>query len=73
VILLRSTLRVESSLDGRTWTLAADEATGGLALAGVLREPLAVPLRVLLPDPSVRYLRVNAPAFSPAAVTLYGA
>jgi hypothetical protein len=72
VILLRATLQVQASADGVTWTTLADTAPGALALAGALREPLQVPLRVLLPDPSVRYLRLNAPAFRPDAVTLYG-
>ena len=70
--LLRPTLRVETSMDGSTWTTAADEAPGALALAGALREPLVVPVRVLLPDPSVRFVRVNAPAFSPSDVTIFG-
>jgi len=54
-----------------SWTMAADEPPGALALAGALREPLQVPLRVLLPDPAVRFVRVNAPAFRPDAVTIY--
>jgi hypothetical protein len=70
--LLRPTIVVETSLDGSTWTQATEEAPGALALAGALVEPLAVPLRVLLPDPSARFLRINAPAFRPDAVTIYG-
>jgi hypothetical protein len=72
VVLLRTTLQVQTSMDGATWSMAADEPPGALALAGALREPRAVPLRVLLPDVSARFVRLNAPAFSPAAVTIYG-
>lgn len=72
-ILLHQTVRVETSLDGSTWTLAAEEPAGGLALTGALADPLGVPIRVFLPDPSARFVRVNAPAaFGPAAVTIYG-
>ncbi len=73
VVLLRTTLRVETSLDGSTWTAVADEPPGGLALAGALEDPLGVPMRVLLPDPSARFLRITAPAFRPDAVTIYEA
>jgi len=71
-ILLRGTVRVETSLDGSTWTLATEEPSGGLALAGVLADPRAMPVRVLLPDPSARFLRINTPAFAPPAYTIYG-
>jgi hypothetical protein len=70
--LLRETLRVETSEDGKTWALAAEEAPGGVALVGALARPLDVPLRVNLPDPQVRFVRLNAPAFNPRAVTVYG-
>jgi len=72
VVLLRETVRVETSADGVSWTLAADLPPGEAALAGVLAEPLRVPVRVLLPDVTARYVRVNAPAFQPGAVTIYG-
>jgi hypothetical protein len=71
-ILLPTTVRVETSLDGRAWTLAADEPAGGLALAGAFADPRGVPIRILLPDLSARLVRVNTPAFGAAAVTLYG-
>lgn len=70
--LVGATLRADASADGMTWTTAAEQAAGGLALAGVLRAPLDVPLRLLLPDPSARFLRLNAPVFGAAAVTIYG-
>jgi hypothetical protein len=72
VVLLRQTVRVETSVDGLTWTLGADEPPGGLALVGALAEPLAVPLRIVLPDARARYLRINTTAFFPDAITLYG-
>jgi hypothetical protein len=72
VILLRATLRIDTSLDGSTWTMVTDEPPGGLALAGALRQPLKVPLRLLLPDSQARFLRLSAPAFRPDAVTIYG-
>ena len=71
-ILLDTTVRVETSLDGSTWTLAAEEPAGGLALAGAFVDPRGVPIRLLLPDPAARYLRINTAKFGPAAVTIYG-
>jgi hypothetical protein len=69
---LPPTIVVETSPDGRSWTKTTEEPPGALALAGALRQPLAVPLRLLLPDPARRFLRINTPAFSPGAVTIYG-
>jgi hypothetical protein len=31
-----------------------------------------VPVRILLPDPVARFVRVNAPGFSPVDVTIFG-
>jgi len=72
VVLLRATLRVETSVDGVAWTAAADEPTGGLALKGVLADPRAVPVRVILPDVRARFVRLDTPAFTAAAVTVFG-
>lgn len=72
VVRLRATVRVETSVDGVTWTLAADEPSAGLAFAGVLVEPRAVPVRLIIPDAQARYVRVDTPAFAVAAVTIYG-
>ena len=72
VVRLRATVRVETSVDGVTWTLAADEPSAGLAFAGVLVEPRAVPVRLIIPDAQARYVRVDTPAFAAAAVTIYG-
>jgi hypothetical protein len=71
-VLLGTSVRVETSLDGAAWTLAAEERPGGPALAGALREPLDVPVRLLLPDTSARFLRLDTPAFAPGAVRIYG-
>ena len=69
---VRELLRAETSEDGQTWSLAAEERPGGPALAGALAKPLDVPLRLLLPQPHVRFIRLNAPAFNLAEVTIYG-
>ena len=71
-MLLRATVRVETSVDGSAWTLAAEDPSGGLALAGAFTDPRGVPIRLLLPDPSARFLRINTPAFGPASFTIYG-
>ncbi len=71
VSLLYRTVRVETSADGETWTIAADEPPGGLALIGALSEPLVVPLRILIPDIHARFVRINGAAFGTGAVTIY--
>ena len=72
VVLLRQTVRVETSADGVTWTLGAEEPSGGLAFVGVLAQPRAVPVRLVLPDVPARYIRINTPAFTRNAITVYG-
>lgn len=72
VILLRQTVRVETSVDGVTWALGAEESSGGLALIGVLAQPGVVPLRLVLPDAPARYVRINTPAFGLNAISVYG-
>jgi hypothetical protein len=69
---LRSTVRVETSLDGSVWTLAAEEPSGGLTLTGTYVDPRGIPVRIVLPDPAARYIRVNAGAFGTSAATVYG-
>jgi F5/8 type C domain len=71
VVLLRATLRVETSADGVAWTVAADEPTGGLAFTGALADPRGVPVRVVLPDVRARFVRLDTPAFTAADVTVY--
>jgi len=41
------------------------------ALGGALRDPLAIPLRIALPHVRARFVRINAPFFGAAAITLY--
>jgi hypothetical protein len=65
-------LRIETSVDGAAWQTAFDERPGGLALVGALQQPRVIPLRVDLGDVTARYVRVNAPAFGPRAITIYG-
>ena len=72
VVLLNAMLRVETSADGTTWTMAAEEPTGGLAFAGSLIDARRVPVRVVVPDARARFVRLNTPAFSAADVTVYG-
>jgi hypothetical protein len=72
VVLLPQTVRVETSVDGVSWTLAADEAPGGLALVGALAQPLIVPIRIILPDVRARYVRMNAPNFFPHQLVTFG-
>jgi len=72
VIRLPGSVRIDTSLDGSHWSVAADERPGGAALLGVLAEPRVVPIRLFLPDPRARYVRINTPFFGPAAITIYG-
>jgi hypothetical protein len=65
-------LRVEASDDGQTWTVVAEERPGGPAFVGALADPIGIPLRVNLPDPRTRFLRINTRAFGPEAITVYG-
>lgn len=71
VIRLPGSVRIETSIDGRNWSVASDEWPGGAALLGVLAEPRVVPIRLFLPDPRARYVRINTPFFGPAAITIY--
>jgi hypothetical protein len=65
-------LRIDTSVDGTRWETRFEERPGGLALAGALQQPLAIPLRIDLQDVTARYVRVNAPAFGPRAITIFG-
>lgn len=64
-------LRIDASSDGASWTAVLDEGPGGAALAGALADPRQIPLRVVLPDVTARYLRVNVPRLGPGAVAAY--
>ena len=69
---LPQTVRIEASADEVRWTPVYDEWPGGAALVGALADPRATPLRLQLPDVSLRYLRINTPRLGPGAVTIYG-
>jgi hypothetical protein len=51
--------QIEGSTDGLAWTSLWLDWTGGLALAGALEDPLEVPVRFVLPDVRVRFLRIH--------------
>lgn len=72
LVRLPKDLRIETSLDGTDWVTAFEERPGGLALLGALEQPRLIPLRVDLRDVTARFVRVNAPAFGPRAITIYG-
>jgi hypothetical protein len=71
VVKLPGLVRVESSVDGVSWLLAAEQPGGGLALIGALRDPRAIPLRIALPQVRARFFRINTPFFGAASITLY--
>jgi hypothetical protein len=50
---------VEVSADGRGWSTAWENWTGGVALAAALEDPRLVPVRLMLADVSARYVRVH--------------
>jgi hypothetical protein len=54
----------QASLDGATWTTVWEGWTGAPALAAMLRDPQAAPVRITLPDVRTRYVRLdNAPGW----------
>jgi hypothetical protein len=63
LVKLPAVLHVESSMDGSTWTSVLDVSPGGPALLGALAVPQMIPLRLFLPDPQARYIRINAPMY----------
>lgn len=65
-------LRIDTSVDGTDWQPAFDERPGGLVLRGALEQPRVMPIRIDLQDVAARYVRVNAPAFGPRSITIYG-
>ena len=72
IVRLPKDLRIDISADGAQWQTVFEERPGGLALAGALELPRVMPLRVDLLDVTARFVRVNAPAFGPRALTIYG-
>jgi hypothetical protein len=71
LVRLPATLLVQTSEDGARWTAAFDDRPGGLTMTGALAWPQVIPLHVDLLDVPARYVRVNAPAFGPRAITIY--
>jgi hypothetical protein len=72
LVRLPADLRIDISPDGTNWQPIFEQRPGGLALLGALDLPRVIPLRVDLQDVTARFVRVNAPAFGPRAVTIYG-
>jgi hypothetical protein len=52
-------IAIQGSMDGVTWSTLWEDWTGGPTVAAALNDPLEVPVRVPLPDISVRYLRLH--------------
>ena len=50
---------IDTSADGATWQRIWDDWTGGAAIAGALEDQLRVPVRLILPDVTTRYLRLH--------------
>lgn len=71
LVRLPKDLHVQTSVDGTGWTTAFDDRPGGLVLAGALRAPRLMPIRIDMADVAARYLRVNAPAFGTRALTVF--
>jgi len=72
VVWLQQTVRVDTSLDGVTWSVAAEEPSGGLAFVGVLADPRSVPVRIFVPDVPARFVRINGGPFGVGAMTVFG-
>lgn len=51
-------IRIETSVDGQTWSEAWLGWTGRFALEGVLADPTSVPVRIPLPGAGGRYVRI---------------
>ncbi len=66
-------IAVESSTDGVQWSTVWEDWIGGSALDAALRDPLAIPVRLTLPDVTTRYLRVHpAPDWLARTLHAYG-
>jgi hypothetical protein len=52
-------LRIETSRDGTTWTMATEEATAGLAFSAIVRDALRAELSFRLPDVESRFVRLR--------------
>jgi hypothetical protein len=66
-------IEVEGSVDGTTWQSYWLDWTGGVSLRGAIEHPREVPIRLVLPDVRVRYLRVHpAPVWMQREIQAYG-
>jgi hypothetical protein len=69
---LATRLTVEASLDRMRWSIAWEDWTGGSAVAAALADPVAVPVRLTLPDVQARYIRVQpAPSWLQREIAAY--
>lgn len=70
---LAEKLTIEGSLDGLTWPLLWQDWTGGPALTAALINPVETPVRLTVPDVTLRYARVRpAPGWMRREIRLYG-
>jgi hypothetical protein len=52
-------LRIDTSLDGVSWTTVAVRRTAGLALRGVLKDPQTVPIALPIAQTTARFIRMR--------------
>jgi F5/8 type C domain len=50
---------IETSADGTAWQTVWEDWTGGPAIAGALEDQVKVPVQLMLPDVTTRYLRLH--------------
>ena len=66
-------IAIDASADGVNWSSIWEDWTGGPALAAPIVDPLEVPVRLTIPDLTVRYVRLHpVPAWMRREVRLYG-
>jgi hypothetical protein len=64
---------VEGSHDGQAWWTVWDDWTGGPAVVAAAQHPLEVPVRLTVPDVTMRYLRLRpAPPWLRREIKVYG-
>jgi len=67
-------MAIQASIDSQTWATLWEDWTGGPALAAALIDALEIPVRIILPDVTTRYLRVYpAPPWLRQELKVYGA
>jgi hypothetical protein len=65
-------LQVDWSTDGDQWTRAGEWAPGSATLAAALADPQRMPVRLVVPDITARYVLINAGRFRPEAMRVLG-